>query len=156
MSEKNKIKYIELTNQLGERNKNIIFLFFNGGGLSYKQWYEHPFKKNKLWLNRIDENKTTKLINKIKNFGDIYLNTPLFYLTKENIINSKSFTIADLNLTEYCKKIYNEVKKYDKIFIISHSRGYILANFFCKLYSKKVIAYINIDGGDSNEWYKKN
>ena len=44
---------------------------------------------------------------------------------------------------------------YIKIFIISHSRGNIMAKFFCQLYSKKIIGYINIDGGESDEWIEK-
>lgn len=30
-----------------------------------------------------------------------------------------------------------------------------MAKFFCQLYSKKIIGYINIDGGDSDTWIKR-
>jgi hypothetical protein len=98
---------------------------------------------------------TTDLIKRIKNIGDVYLYTPSFYIKKEDILNGKTFSIDELNLNNHCHEIYNDIKDYKKIFIISHSRGNILAKFFCKLYHKKVIGYINIDGGESSEWYKE-
>ena len=60
-----------------------------------------------------------------------------------------------MNLVKYSKNLFKQIKQYKKIFIISHSRGNILAKFFCQLYSKKIIGYINIDGGESNEWIEK-
>jgi len=59
--------------------------------------------------------------------------------------------IGILNL-QGCKKI-NQNKN---IFIISHSRGHIIANTFCKLYNKNIIGYINIDGGEQYMLFEKN
>ena len=109
---------------------NIVFLFFNGGGLSEKQWYNHPFKGQKFWLERNKENYKSKLIKKIKKIGDIHIDTPSFYL------KNKAIKISDLNLTKHCNELYDKIKNYDKIFIISHSRGHILSKFFCQLYYK--------------------
>lgn len=151
---KYKAKYIELkntNNQIGG-SKNIVFLFFNGGGLSKKQWFEHPYKGNTDWLDRDKEKSKTDLIDKIKNLGDVYLHTPKFYLTNEDTKDAKKFNMGDLDLVNYSKNIFKKIKKYKKIFIISHSRGNIMAKFFCQLYSKKIIGYVNIDGGESDEW----
>ena len=148
------LKNIDINNQTGG-GKDIVFLFFNGGGLNEKQWVEHPYKGQLNWLNRDKEKSKTDLIDKIKTIGDIYLHTPKFYLTNEDIKNGKRFTINDLNLINYSKNVYKNINEYKKIFIISHSRGNISAKFFCKLYSKKIIGYINIDGGESDEWIEK-
>jgi len=130
-------------------SNDILFLFFNGGGLDKKYWNEHPYKGKDFWLNRENENYKSSLLKKIKKIGKIYLHTPDFY------IKNKLIKISDIDLIEYCKKIYDKIKKYNKIFIISHSRGNIIAKFFCQLYHKKIIGFINIDGGESNDWYKK-
>ena len=122
-----------------KRNNKILFLFFNGGGLTEKQWYEHPYKDDPSWLDRHNEKSKTNLISKIKKLGDIYLYTPVFYFKKEDIINDKTFTIKD----------------YKKIFIISHSRGWVLSKFFISLYHNKIVGYINIDGGEGSGFYKE-
>jgi hypothetical protein len=137
--------------QIGSGKKNnILFLFFNGGGLTKKQWYEHPYKDDPSWLDRPNENSKTNLISKIKKLGDVYLYTPVFYFKKEDIINNKTFTIKDLDLINHCKELYKKIKNYKKIFIISHSRGWILSKFFISLYHNKIVGYINIDGGEGN------
>jgi hypothetical protein len=148
------LKNVDINNQIGGY-KDIVFLFFNGGGLNEKQWVEHPYKEQFNWLNRDNEKSNTDLIDKIKTIGDVYLHTPKFYLTDNDIKNGKRFTTNDLNLIKYSKNVYKNIKKYKKIFIISHSRGYISAKFFCQLYSNKIIGYINIDGGESDEWKEK-
>jgi len=139
--------------QTGGKN-DIIFLFFNGGGLSHEQWITHPYYDDE-WLNRPNENKKSDLIRKIKQFGDVYLYTPIFNITYEDMINGKMFSIKDLNLENHVKKLNENIKDYKKVFIISHSRGNILAKFFCSIYNYKVIGYINIDGGESSDWYNK-
>lgn len=151
---KYKSKYLQLKNKIGGNKNKTIFLFFNGGGLTEKQWYIHPYKGLNNFFERTNENKTSDLIDKIKKIGDIHLYTPSFYLTKDDIINGKSFTFLDLELVKHVKELHKNISEYGKIFIISHSRGNILAKFFCKLYYEKVIGYINIDGGESDEWYK--
>ena len=94
---KYKTKYLELKNnniiQTGSNKKNnkILFLFFNGGGLTEKQWYDHPYKSYPDWLDRPNENLKTNLISKIKKQGDVYLYTPVFYFKKEDIIYNKRF-----------------------------------------------------------------
>lgn len=143
-----------MNNQIGG-GKNIVFLFFNGGGLTENQWFEHPYKGTTHWMNRKNEKSKTNLIENIRHYGDIYLHTPSFYLTYEDINNGKKITMNELDLIQYSKKVYSNIKKYNKIFIISHSRGYVMAQFFCQLYSEKIIGYINIDGGDSDEWIEK-
>ena len=157
---KYKTKYLELKNNNnlsggGKKKNKILFLFFNGGGLSEKQWYEHPYKSYPDWLDRPNENSKTNLISKIKKLGDIYLYNPVFYFKKEDIINDKTFTIKDLDLINHCHLLYEKIKNYKKIFIISHSRGWILSKFFISLYHNKIVGYINIDGGEGPEFYKE-
>ena len=156
---KYKTKCLELLNnneQIGGSNNNeIIFLFFNGGGLTEKQWFYHPYKNKDFWLKRSNEKHKTKLISKIKKIGDVYLYTPIFYSTKEDIVNGATFSVKDMDLNDHCKELYNKIKNYKKIFIISHSRGWILAKFFISLYNKKIIGYINIDGGESINFYNE-
>jgi len=134
---------------------SLIFLFFNGGGLSDDQWTNHPYKHDETWLSRPDENASTNLIKKIKKHGDTYLYTPIFYSSYQDIIKGAQFSIGDLDLINHCKKIYEMVKEYKYIYIISHSRGWILSKFFCSLYSKHIIGYINLDGGESQEMCKQ-
>ena len=157
---KYKTKYLKLKNNTvliggGKKNNKILFLFFNGGGLSEKQWYIHPYKSCPDWLDRPNENSKTNLISRIKKLGNVYLYTPVFYFKKQDIINSTIFTIKDLDLINHCKELYEKIKNYKKIFIISHSRGYILSKFFISLYHNKIIGYINIDGGEGLEFYKE-
>ena len=133
--------------------KNIVFVFFNGGGLTYDQWYTHPYADMEDFS---INNKTTDLIEKIKTLGDVFLHTPKFY-TKSLL------TIEDFDISNYCKSIYDKVFEYDKIFVISHSRGWIISDFFIELFGSKIIGYINIDGGESkskissrvNDWSEK-
>ena len=113
---KYKTKYLELknidaNNQIGG-GKDIVFLFFNGGGLNEKQWVEHPYKGQLNWLNKKKEKSNTDLIDKIKTIGDIYLHTPKFYLTNENIKNGKRFTINDLNLIKYSRYVYKNIHNF--------------------------------------------
>jgi len=51
---KYKTKYLQLkrNNMIGGGKKNILFLFFNGSGLTEKQWFVHPYKDKKFWLER--------------------------------------------------------------------------------------------------------
>lgn len=148
---KYKTKYLDLIGG----NNDLIFVFFNGGGLTDKQWFEHPYKNKDKWLDRTNENEKTDLIEKIKQFGDVYLYTPVFYMTQEDATKGKTFSLKDLDLINHCKELYEKIKDHKRIFLISHSRGNILAKFFCSIYNDKVIGYINIDGGESPEWYKK-
>jgi len=108
----------------------MLFIFFNGG-LTSEQWYTHPY----------EENIKTDLINQIEKLGKIYLYDPIFY-------TKKGFTIDDLNLINHCKSLYDTVKDIsNEYFLISHSRGHILAHIFISLYGKHVKGFINIDGG---------
>ena len=133
----------------------ILFLFFNGGGLTDKQWFTHPYKTNSEWLNRPKEKLKSDLISKLKSFGDIYLYTPIFNASSDDIINGHRFTSKDLDLTYHCTKLHKDIEKYDKIIIISHSRGWIIASHYINLYHKNIIGYINIDGGETIEFSKK-
>lgn len=130
-----------------------LFIFFNGGGLHKEQWSKHPYKKDPIWKERKDEHEKTNLIKKIQKYGDVYLYDPIFYLNKEDIVKGSTFKLEDLDLNKHCKKIYDTMKDYKNFFIISHSRGWIISKFFIKLYSKKVIGYINIDGGEYPKFY---
>jgi len=132
----------------------IIFVFINGGGLTKNQWYNHPYKNNSIWLERNDEKYKTNLISKIKKFGKVYLYTPKFNISIEDIKNDKTFTIQDIDLNYHCKQLYKKIKNYQKIFLISHSRGWIIAKYFISYHSKKICGYINIDGGETVEYYK--
>ena len=111
--------------------RNIIFLFFNGGGLHKNQWFTHPYKNDDKWFNRIDEHKSTDIIKKIKKYGDVYLYTPIFYCYHNEVLSGTTFNLNDLDLKNHCKNIYESIKHYKYIYIISHSRGWIIAKFFC-------------------------
>jgi len=155
---KTKYKYSYLrTNLLGGSGKDTICIFFNGGGLDHTQWVVHPYKnKNPTWINRKGEYEKTDLIEKIKKICDVYLYTPVFYnINKHDISNGKKFKLEDLDLTNHCKDIYNKINKYEKIIVISHSRGFMLSKIFCSLYEDKIIGYINIDAGETEILYKK-
>lgn len=156
---KYKARYLQLKDKIGgnmEKNKDtVLFLFFNGGGLTEKQWHTHPYKGTDNWLERKNENKTSNLISKIKKIGSVYLYTPPFYLSQQDIIDGKSFSMSDMDLVNHSKKLHKMINKYDRIFVISHSRGNILAQFFCELYQPQILGYINIDGGESKQWCNK-
>jgi len=144
---KYKYKYLDLLNNNnknmigGDKIDNILFIFFNGGGADKNMWYEFQGKK-------------TNILSKIKKIGKIYLYNPSTTLTDEKINEFKKsdssyiFTLSDVNITNHCKNLYDDVSKIsNKFFLISHSRGYMFANVFSKLYNKNTIGYINIDGG---------
>lgn len=129
----------------------VLFVLFNGGGLSEKQWKENPFG-----------GKKTNFLTKLKKYGNIYTYTPIFYnYNKYNNLDDNKygkdieFNIEDTDLENHCELIYNEIKKLDDFFIlISHSRGHMMAYKFAIMYEKKVKAVINIDGGYTKNWYK--
>lgn len=143
---KYKCKYLDLLNNNknmigGDKKNNILFIFFNGGGADKNMWFEFQGKK-------------TNILNKIEKIGKIYLYNPLTTLTNEKINEFKNsdslyiFTLSDVNITNHCKNLYDNVSKIsNKFFLISHSRGYMFASIFSKLYNKNIIGFINIDGG---------
>lgn len=143
---KYKYKYLDLLNNNknmigGDKTNNILFIFFNGGGADKNMWFEFQGKK-------------TNILNKIEKIGKIYLYNPLTTLTNEKINEFKNsdslyiFTLSDVNITNHCKNLYDNVSKIsNKFFLISHSRGYMFASVFSKLYNKNIIGFINIDGG---------
>lgn len=124
--------------------KNIVFIFFNGGGLTDDQWINHPY-----------EDKRTELLDRIREFGDVYLYTPTFYVNNSNVNEFKEsdkeymFKLEDLNLANHCREVESKVNHYDKYFLISHSRGWIFSQVFCSLFSDKIVGYINLDGGET-------
>jgi len=141
-----KNKYLDTSNN---KPSNILFIFFNGGGADKNMWYKFQGKK-------------TNILSKIKQIGKIYLYDPLTTLTDEKINEFKKsdssyiFTLSDVNITNHCEKLYHDVSKIsNKFFLISHSRGYMFANVFSKLYNKNIIGYINIDGGKPKCEYKE-
>jgi hypothetical protein len=151
---KYKQKYLQLKNKIQIGGDKILFIFFNGGGLSEKQWFEHPYKDDEKWLMKKNENLKTDIIKKIKEFGDVYLYTPIFYSNMEDIIDGKEFIMKDIDLINHVKELYDKIKDYNKFIIISHSRGWILANYFISLYSDKILGYINIDGVESPDFFE--
>ena len=104
--------------------------------------------------------KKTNLISKIQKFGKVFLYDPIFYLTDLTVGKFRKkdaaymFTFQDLDLTYHCEKIYNEIADNKDIFLISHSRGYMIAHVFASLYSKYIRGYINLDGGKPDEEYE--
>lgn len=121
----------------------MLFIFFNGGGLTKEQWNTDPYNaKNK-----------SNLITKIKKlYGQVYLYTPNFTFDQKN---NYSFVLEDLNLETHCNQVYNDVLKLDdEFFIISHSRGWMFAHVFINLYYKNVKGYINLDGGYTDLYFK--
>jgi hypothetical protein len=130
----------------------ILFILFNQFCMSTEQWKKHPY-----------QNKKTGFLNKLKKIGDIYIYNPIFYNFNQfnnGIVNKKyntkyNFTIKSLDLEKHCEDVYNDVmEKYDEFVLISHSTGYIIAHKFAELYEKNVKGIINIDGGNTKEWYK--
>lgn len=118
--------------------KDILFIFFNGGGNTYDQWYKHPYQPE----------KTTDLVDRIKKIGDILLYNPVFYYDGKNQL---SFKLKQLDFNEHCETVIKQTEKYNHYFLISHSRGWMLANHFASKYEDKVIGYINFDGGETTE-----
>jgi hypothetical protein len=120
---------------------DILFIFFNGGGVKKNMWYEFQGKK-------------TNILNKIGNIGKIHLYDPKTTLTEDKINNFKNsddeyiFNMTDINIEQHVIDLFNDVIKISSnFFLISHSRGYMFANVFSKLYPSNIIGYINIDGG---------
>lgn len=129
----------------------VLFILFNGGGLSKEQWYKNPFTQTK-----------TSFVSKLKKLGNVYAYNPIFYNFNQftNKFSSSgydkefTFKLSDLQLKAHCEKLYDDVKNIDsKFFLISHSRGHMIALKFAELYELKITGFINIDGGYSNEWY---
>lgn len=132
----------------------VLFIFFNSDCHSVEQWKKNPY----------DESIKSSLITKIKKYGDIYLYNPIFYnFNKFNTLmtNSKynedyKFTIESMNLENHCKKLFEEVYKLDSQFIlISQGTGYIISHIFANLYEENVFGIINIDGGNTKDWFKR-
>ena len=124
----------------------MIFIFFNGGGLSYDQWFKHPY-----------DEKTTDIVEKINKLGKVFMYNPVFYINENDVEqfqkseNEYIFKMKDLDLVKHCKKINDMVKNYDNYFLISHSRGWIVADVFMSMYGSKISGYINLDGGETRE-----
>jgi broad specificity phosphatase PhoE len=122
--------------------KDILFIFFNGGGNTFDQWYKHPYEPE----------KTTNLIERIKQIGDIFLYNPVFYYDGKN---QQQFKLKNINFDEHCEMLIKQTEPYNHYFLISHSRGWMLANHFAKKYNPKVIGNINFDGGETLELTQK-
>lgn len=132
----------------------VLFILFNAEGMSVNQWKIHPYNSS----------IKTNLINKLKKYGEVFVYNPIFYnfnrfdTTIKNHKYNKDyeFNLKMINIEEHCKKIFSEVYKNDKEFIlISHSIGYIFAYYFAFLYKKNVKAIININGCHTKDYYKK-
>jgi len=121
-----------------------VFIFFNGGGLTDDQWTNHPY-----------EDKHINLLDKVREFGDVYSYTPAFYISDGSVGKFKEsgkeymFRLEDLNLINHCNKVESKVNHYSKYFLISHSRGWIFSQVFSSLFSDKIVGYINLDGGET-------
>lgn len=122
--------------------KDILFIFFNGGGNTFDQWYKHPY----------EQDKTTDLIERIKQIGDIFLYNPVFYYDGKN---QQQFKLKNINFDEHCEMVIKQTESYNHYFLVSHSRGWMLADHFAKKYKSKVIGNINFDGGETLEMTKK-
>lgn len=130
----------------------LLFILFNGDNMSAEQWKKHPH-----------QNKKTGFLNKLKKLGDIYIYNPIFYNFNQfnnDIVNKKygkkyDFTIKSIDLEKHCEDVYNNIiENYDEFILIAHSTGHIIAYKFAELYEKNVKAIININGGNTKEWYK--
>jgi hypothetical protein len=121
--------------------KDTLFIFFNGGGLTFDQWYKLPYTDD-------SSHTTTDLIERIKQIGDILLYNPVFYYDGKL---QQQFKLKHLNLAEHCETVFNQTEPYNHYFLISHSRGCIFADQFISMYGDKVIGYINFDGGETQE-----
>lgn len=77
MNYKNKYaKYKHKYEVIKGGNNDILFIFFNGGNVTKTMWFEF-------------QNMSTNIINKVKNFGKVYLYDPATTLTTEKINNFK-------------------------------------------------------------------
>jgi hypothetical protein len=128
---------------------DTIVIFFNGGDVDKSQWFEFQGKKS-------------IIIEKLSQIMNIYLYNPTTLISNDTVkkfINSDNefmFTMNDINFKYHSNKLYNDVIKYAKKFVlISHSRGYMIANVFGKMYAKNVLGHINIDGGKPIEEYEE-
>jgi broad specificity phosphatase PhoE len=128
----NKFIMISPPNTLHLKNPKmkILFIFFQNYGAGKKQW------------------KESNILNKFEESGDVY--------TFDNVCASNNYKIEDIDFERQSEIIFNDVKSIgDRFFLISHSRGYMLSNYFGNKYKNMVIGSINIDGGKPNEEFKK-
>jgi hypothetical protein len=63
--------------------------------------------------------------------------------------------MKNLDLVEHCKEIKELAGNDHKYFLISHSRGWIMADVFASLFTDKIVGHINLDGGETKERAKQ-
>ncbi|VBB18697.1 histidine phosphatase family protein [Yasminevirus sp. GU-2018] len=132
-----------------QKQKTLV-VFFNGGGLSAQQWFEHPYEKS----------IKTDLIERLEVFTGVYTYNPVFYLDKtviEDFKKSKTksfFEMDDVNIQKHCETLYQKLNdKADKFILVSHSRGFMIATIFAEMYKDRVVGFINVDGGYTTQKY---
>lgn len=129
----------------------MLIIFFNGGGLSCDQWFNHPY----------EDGLKTDFVYQFKQICSTYLYDPIFYLEPSLIEKFRTekrkcvFTIRDVDIKQHCKDLYDKVSILsDKYILISHSRGFMFATVFAQLYKDRVCGFLNIDGGYSSQKYE--
>src|SRR5688572_15063364 len=102
-------------------NKNkIMFIMFPGHTEGEFHWnYDYDSKKF-----------NSNFIEELQNLGKVYLLTlPWNYYILHHSNDKKypddiDFLIKDINIENYCKKLYKEIKNFDGMFILlGHSLG---------------------------------
>lgn len=137
---------------------DIQFILFCGGNNLSSDWKKVQGMESDL-IPRLESLSSVS--------ADIYMNDPPFYFNDKTIMDFKQsqkdnmFNIKDLDIEEYCKKVYTDIEKENKtynilpkLFLITWSRGYLYGNVFAHMYPDHIIGYINIDGGKPDEEYE--
>ena len=139
----------------------IIFILFNGFGVSEKEWEYKIEKKNNKYVK-----VKTDFIKKLKKLGKVYTYTPKihnimnYYFTNKDLELTKIYnwfykkpvpiTLDDINIDKECKRIYkllnNKYKKEKIQFIpVGHSIGSYFALHFSNLYPSKCLKMVFLD-----------
>ena len=147
--------------------QNIMFIIFPGFNTTDKHFN----------INEIDrENKKFKynsnFIPELKKLGKVHFvnsnwnNLPYYYknqhiiskIFKDKKIYNKNIdcTLDDLNINNYCKKVYNDVKKFKgKFILIGHSIGSLFVYSFSQKYSSRCLFNFLLDGSGLSPNYLK-
>jgi hypothetical protein len=125
------------------QNQSIMFIMFPGHGDSYNDWdydFQYPHQSN--------------FIQSLKELGTVYTftlpwNNVLYYKNSNRsklFSNDLDFTFNDLNVINYCRKLYHKISTFNgKFVLIGHSIGCIFAYHFGQLYYYKCLFSILLE-----------
>ena len=128
-----------------------MFIIFPGNMTTNKH-----FKVNDIGNKKLNN---SNFIPELKKLGKVYFVEPQYYnlpyYQKWTIKNKKQylykknidFTIKDVNIENYCDKVYNNLKDFKgKFVLIGHSRGSKWLYIFSEKYASKCLINFIIDG----------